>query len=281
MLRVFKTSGQEVLAVNYDEFVEMVSSNNEPVRVLDVKRHLQPLCGQSRFKQRLLLPNGEMLCDKIELKGPTDLQLVFQTFEEASDEQVLALQHAAFENRVADMERLLQRPQDPDLQRDRVRPALHFACEYGRIEAARLLLEAGADKDKSATENASPIHLAAFRGQLEIVRLLVEARADMERPVITGATPLSIASQGGYLEIVRLLLESKANKDKAGKDGATALFEASQEGHVEIARLLLQANPDKDKPTCDLLVVSREQRNRFYRGYIGIIFPCCLPRPSS
>ena len=56
------------------------------------------------------------------------------------------------------MEQLLQRPQDPDLELEG-QAALHAACDYGCVDAARLLLEANADKDKAGTEGATPLCL--------------------------------------------------------------------------------------------------------------------------
>ena len=68
MLRVFNASGEAALAIRFAEFVEMASRDEHPVRVIAVKRHLQPLSGQPRFKQRLLL-DCQMLSDDDVLWG--------------------------------------------------------------------------------------------------------------------------------------------------------------------------------------------------------------------
>ena len=59
MLRVLKASGEEAFAVEFEEFVRMVREQ-QPVTVLALKRHLQRLGVQPRFKQHLLLPDGQM-----------------------------------------------------------------------------------------------------------------------------------------------------------------------------------------------------------------------------
>ena len=80
MLRVFKASGEEALALQFEEFVEMTTSSKEPVRVLALKRHLQDLCGQTRFRQRLLLPDGRILSDDAVLRGSMDVRVVVLPF---------------------------------------------------------------------------------------------------------------------------------------------------------------------------------------------------------
>ena len=100
--------------------------HEQPVRIRTVKRHLQHLCGQPRFRQRLLLPDGEMLSDDVVLLGPLDVQLILLPFEASSEAQVAQLQQAARKNHTATMEELLQRPQDPDLGPEGLTSPLHF-----------------------------------------------------------------------------------------------------------------------------------------------------------
>ena len=115
---MFRTSGEEVLAVQFEEFLETAAPNQEPVQIVAVKRHLEPFCKQPRFKQRLLLVNGPMLPDDFVLTGPMDVQLILQPFARSSEDQIRKLQQAARENNILGMEGLLQRPQDPDLAVD-------------------------------------------------------------------------------------------------------------------------------------------------------------------
>ena len=61
MLRVFKASGEEALAIAATDMEE------QPVRVLAIKRRLHCLTGQPRFKQRLVLSDGQMQADDVVL----------------------------------------------------------------------------------------------------------------------------------------------------------------------------------------------------------------------
>ena len=190
MLRVFKASGEEALSIPYEEFVQMLSPGEQQVTALAVKRHLEGRCGQPRFRQRLLLSDGEILSDNVDLGGPMDMQLILQPFIASSAEQITQLLQATSENDILTMELLLQRPQDPNLESDGMPPALHFASIFDRSEAARLLLEASADKDKTDNAGCTPLFISSERGHLELVQLLVEANSDKDKSDSEGQTPI-------------------------------------------------------------------------------------------
>ena len=247
MLRVFRVSGEEALAVQFDKLARMLSEEEHGVTILAVKRHLQPLCGQPRFKQRLLRADGQKLSDDELLEGPMDAQLILESFRASSEDEIRQLQDAAYDNDLPLMERLLARPQDPDLECGWQPPALHQACMNGCLEAARLLLEAEADKDKRFFTGATPILLASAKGHPEVVQLLLQVKADKDKAHDDGTTPLLIASLRGRTEVVQVLLEANADKDKADSCGFTALFLACSQGRLEVVQLLLQANADMDK----------------------------------
>ena len=248
MFRVFRASGEEALAVQFDELAQMLSEEGQRVTILAVKRHMQPLCGQPRFKQRLLRANGQLLSDDELLAGPMDAQLILQSFQESSEDEIQQLQTAASNNNLPVIEELLTRPQDPDLEcQGRSGPALHWACIHGCLETARLLLEAKANKDNLSAMDKTPIALASVYGHTELVELLLEANADKDKASSDGSTALMEACLLGRLEVVQLLLEAKADKDKANDLGTTAISMASAQGHAEVVRVLLEANADKDK----------------------------------
>ena len=116
-------SGEAALAIPFADFVDMV--HEHPVRVLAIKRHLQRLIGQPRFKQRLAHSEGQMLMDDAVLHGPMDAQLILRPFEESSRDQIQQLHQAAGDNNILVIEQLLQRPQDPDLKLGVTTPAAH------------------------------------------------------------------------------------------------------------------------------------------------------------
>ena len=206
MLRVYKASGEEVLSTCFAEFVEIAGVSVHSIRVRELKRRLQPLTGEGRFRQQLVLPDGRILSDDAELNGPVDLQLVLLPFRSCSEQEARQLYSHAVRNHVAALEQLLQRSLDPNLE-IQDRSPLPFAIMNNCVEAVRILLEASADKDKADFRGLTPLHLAASLDNTEVVRVLLEAHADKEKTDYYGATPLSMASRGGHAEIVHMLTD--------------------------------------------------------------------------
>ena len=58
------------------------------------------------------------------------------------------------------------------------RTALHYAAEWGRLEAAILLLEHGADVNSSDEVGNTPLHDAVATGSIQMVKLLLKHGAD-------------------------------------------------------------------------------------------------------
>ena len=239
MLRVFKASGEEVLAIPLAEFLEVTGRREQHVLALDLKRHLQGLCGQPRFRQRLLLPDGQILSDDAKLNEPVDVQLIFLSLSPTSTMQIGELWDAAHNGDVPRVENLLRRPQDPNLEFICGTP-LYCAAANGHVEAVRLLLEACAHKDWADVHGTTPIFLASCEGHVEVVRVLLEARADNTHANRDGQTPIIAACRTGHLEVVRLLLEARADKDLVDSLGATPLSAASERGYTQVAQLLVE-----------------------------------------
>ena len=234
---MLKASGEEALAIALTDF----PTEELPVRVLAIKRHLQRVVRQPRFKQRLVQSDGQILADDVVLQVPMDLQLILLQFEASSQDQIQQLQQAAGDNFLLVVEQLLQRPQDPDLEDEDAWVALHFACEHGSDAAVRLLLKAKADKDKATHAEETPMWMASQEGHLEVVHLLLEASADKDKAKDDGKTPLHAASQEGHLEVVRLLLGANADKHKAETGGATALHAAKMMAQLRCMWLRMKA----------------------------------------
>ena len=205
MLRVFKASGEEVLAVHVSEFSRMTGTGEQRIRALDLKRQLQGLCGQPRFRQRLLLLDGQTLLNDATLHEPADVQLILLPFRPTSQEQVHQLWDAAVAMDMSAMEQILQRPQDPDLETLGGSTPMLWAAYHGSVEVIMLLTEACADTDKADAAGQSPLFLAAQQGHMEVVRLLLEAKSDKDKANVRGVTPLSVANSNGHVEVVRLL----------------------------------------------------------------------------
>eukprot|EP00439_Symbiodinium_sp_Y106_P078991 s49_g17.t1 len=192
----------------------------------------------TRFRQRLLL-DGRTLPDDFKLDAPLDLELLLLNFREVSEEQVQALLAACEKGSIAQVESLLQLPQDPDLgDANGLRPLLE-AADRNRFEVAKLLLEAGADPNVGNRIRITALIIAASRGFLDLVRLLLEKGADTEAGQNSDSTPLLTAAAQGQEVSMRMLLEAGANKDRQNYDGFTALTIAARLGYLEVVQLLL------------------------------------------
>ena len=245
-MQVTALSGTTVAQLDQDEFLHMVESGKS---IRDLKQLLSAQVGCSRFQQRLFSDEIELLDDMPLRPLPTVLLVIlpFCVSDEIAEEELL---RSCKENNIIALERLLQKPLDPN------GGGLFVAAKRGHLEVVRLLLEAGAQTDAHAANRngATALMIAAENGHLDVMQLLLKAGADKDSATAGGATALMLAAQNGHSEVVRVLLEAGADKEAATTAepaGQTALFAASLNGHLEVVRLLLEAGADKDAATTD------------------------------
>ncbi|OLP72976.1 Ankyrin repeat domain-containing protein 29, partial [Symbiodinium microadriaticum] len=209
MLHIRTASGERLFDVNLASFHATLPGGMSAVRAL--KQHLHSMCGLSRFQRLIFLDaqddeknekkeaDDDVVLDDEHTLRPGEAQVVLLSFCESSEAQVKALLDAAESGRTAAVESLLQRPQDPDLCRERSTfTALFAASKNGYLEVVRLLLEANADKDKAAHDGATPLYIAAEQRHWQVVHLLLEANADKDKAMHDGATPLYVAAARGH-----------------------------------------------------------------------------------
>ena len=232
MLDIRWLSGEELASIPLHELTS--------VRALKQRLTRDHGC-PPRFRQ-ILLYGGGVLEDDIRFDASVDVQLVCCASVPASQEQVDELVEESKRGLQDDVERILRRPQDPDVTNDVLgrsppsfasmsdfveivrllleahakmhhqdgfgRRTLWGACEYLRLETARLLLEAGAGKNvRTFRSSLSPLAFASSRGHLEVVKLLLEFVADKNLANDCGYLPVRFALMRGNIGIVRLLTE--------------------------------------------------------------------------
>mmetsp|Transcript_40946 Transcript_40946/g.91581 ORF Transcript_40946/g.91581 Transcript_40946/m.91581 type:complete len:258 (+) Transcript_40946:40-813(+) len=225
MLRILYLSGDEVASFSADELDSIKQTCDNVLE--GVKRRLEPTVGQPRFRQQLL-QEGAVLSTTSSVQLPCDLQLVLCGFCTASEENVLELGRACAGSDAGQVERCLQRPQDPDLQDDFGRTALISAAQAGAVECARMLLEARADVDKAMHDGTTPLLIAAEQGQVEVVKLLLESGADREKADMAGATPVGVAAHRGHAEVLSWLLHDGDGEPPPHPRGVLIAFRAGQ-----------------------------------------------------
>ena len=117
--------------------------------------------------------------------------------------------------------------------------ALHFACFFGRPEAASLLLASGADCNATATNGSllRPLHSAATQGSLEICRMLLDAGADPNAAQQSNFAALHAAALRGDVALAELLIERGASVGAKADDGRSAADIARDAGHEGFERL--------------------------------------------
>ena len=256
MIQICAVSGAILAELDGEEWSQMVESGK---CVRDLKRFLAARIGHPRFRQRLLGEGMMELPDDMSLTSLTlaltpsaSLHLVLLNFCDVDESAEKALVRHCEENRLEEVEMLLQRPQDPsrkwakdDNEHDFFAP-IHRAASNGHLEVVQLLLEAGAEKNAAAGDGSTALHFAAQDDHAEVVQLLLGAGADENAVDAGGGTALHYAAQYGYVEVARLLLETGIDKDAGEAEGLTAFMLATYFDHLEVAQLLLDAGADKN-----------------------------------
>ena len=136
-------SGATVSQLQLEDLLCMVESGQS---VKDLKKLLARRIGYSRFRQRLVSEELGELRDDMPVRQLPSLQLVILDFCAPEQAKWEALLLACQNNRVVEVEQLLQKPLDPNTVPRPVWP-MSSAAEWGYLEVVRLLLEAGADQN--------------------------------------------------------------------------------------------------------------------------------------
>ena len=93
---------------------------------------------------------------------------------------------------------------DLNEQHDKGCTALWWACDRGRLEAARVLIRASADVNLADDSGTTPLIAASFHGRTPIVELLLRSGAQIMRKDATG-TALEAARSQGHRDVGDLL----------------------------------------------------------------------------
>ncbi len=103
--------------------------------------------------------------------------------------------------------------------------ALHGACYWGSVDAARVLLDRGADVQAATADSFLQIH-------------------PLGCAVATPDVPNPSDDESVVLRLVELLLDRGADVNARRRDGMTALHSAAYRGHLRVIRRLVEAGAD-------------------------------------
>ncbi|CAK9054215.1 Kinase D-interacting substrate of 220 kDa B (Ankyrin repeat-rich membrane-spanning protein B) [Durusdinium trenchii] len=254
-----RTVAGTVLIQLHEELGHMVESGKY---VRDLKTLIATKIGHSRFRLRLLSEEINELQDDMPVRPLPSLQLVILGYCVPEDPDYQELHRACENNQVVEVERLLQKPLNPNGTGAAIdHPPMLLAAGRGHLEVVRLFLEAGAGQNAATQAKTTALIFAAQNGHSEVVQVLLEARADQNAAGENGDTALGVAAEDGHSEVVRLLLKARADQNAARQDWVTALMVAADGGHLEVARLLLEAGADQnavDQDGVTALIIAAE-----------------------
>ena len=132
--------------------------------------------------------------------------------------------------------------------------ALHFAAQFGYLDAARLIINRIEDKNPIDSHEKTPYFYSAHQDDVSVYIFFVNLAVDKMPENIWGWTPCHEAAYLGNLKVLELMLENLVDKNppttKGRNIGVTPLHLAAQEGHVNVCRFILkyvkEKNPSKE-----------------------------------
>lgn len=111
LMEITAVSGRTVAEVDQDQLLDMVEHGKS---VLHLKQLLAAQVGHSRFQQRLFSDETGALHDDMPLKPISCVQLVILDFCAPEENMWDELLRCCRENDVIELERLFQKPYDPN-----------------------------------------------------------------------------------------------------------------------------------------------------------------------
>ncbi|KAH8727644.1 ankyrin repeat-containing domain protein [Phaeosphaeriaceae sp. PMI808] len=124
--------------------------------------------------------------------------------------------------------------------------ALHWAAEYGRIDAVDFLISQGMDMEKTCPTGQTALLLAAENGHTHVANVLLAKGAELHHRSLNGGTALAWAVCNNHEETVIYLLKEGLDINDCDNSGLCALTAASSLGFIEIVNLLIEKGANVD-----------------------------------
>jgi len=170
-----------------------------------------------------------------------------ERFQNPSFEYGQRLRRYAGRGCADEVRRILVRGCNPNTADGEGLTALHYACEFNKLDVIRVVREVAGE---SLVVNAqckygwTPLHCAAHHGNPDCVDMLLEMDAGLEVPSKELKTALHMAAGQGRVEICQKLLSAGAEVNAVDKHNMTAFHDAAYKGHPACYRALVAAGAD-------------------------------------
>jgi ankyrin repeat protein len=160
------------------------------------------------------------------------------------------LHEAAAKGDVAEIDKLIQEGEKPNIQDSRSRTPLHVAAYMRQHAAARALLRHGANPNALEIDRYDIVTIAAVANDIEMLKIALEGGASAKN--ITSrydGTALIAAAHLGHAEAVKILIAANAPLNHVNNIGWTALMESIVLGnggrnHTDTLKALVDAGAD-------------------------------------
>ena len=185
--------------------------------------------------------------------GAGDIATVKQALDDGMDVEATRagstpMMVAAYNNRSAVIQLLIDRGADVNAKNGLDCSSLRFAAENGSIDAVKLLIANGADLNSRDNHGETPLMWAARMGQSENTKYLIESGADVNaKDDDYGWTALITVARFGSGQAAKLLIDGGADLNSQGNSGSTALMIACEQRRIDVVKCLLEAGADVGK----------------------------------
>ena len=178
-----------------------------------------------------------------------------------------ALHAAAYADRLAVVNRLVQRGASVVAKDNHGYLPLHMAAEAGALDVVLLLRARGSPVDCSTAAGLTAVELASARGHVAVVRELLRKGAVLEAPPARKRSDslLHIAARHGQLDLVGFLLGLGLSPNAVNASGRTPLHVAVEAGHAAVVAKLMEV--DEGAKAAARLALARAA----YRGHLDVV----------